>query len=67
MGLQRMRWLEGIIDSVDMNLSKFQDIMKDRGVWWAIAHGLQKVRQQELTHLLKELATEQQLAHLWVY
>ena len=31
-GWQRMRWLDGIIDSVCMNLSKFQEIVKDRGV-----------------------------------
>ena len=57
MGLQRMRWLDGIIGSVDMNLSKFQEIVKDRGVWWAIAHGVAKSQATELTHLLKELAT----------
>ena len=35
-----MRWLAGIIDSVDMNLSKLQEIVKDRGVWCAIVHGV---------------------------
>ena len=41
-GRQRMRWLDGITDSMDMNLSKLQEILKDRGVWLAAAHGVSK-------------------------
>ena len=32
-GWQRMRWLDSIIDSVDMNLSKLQEVVRDRGAW----------------------------------
>ena len=37
-----MRWLDGIIDSLDMNLSKLQDIVKDREVCCAAVHGIAK-------------------------
>ena len=39
---QRMRWLDGVTDSVDMNLSKLQEIMKDREGWHAAVHGAAK-------------------------
>ena len=39
-GRQRMRWLDGITDSMDMNLSKLQKIVQDRGDWHAVVHGV---------------------------
>ena len=41
-GQQRMRWLDGIINSVDMNLSKHQEIVKEREAWLAGVHGVAK-------------------------
>ena len=41
-GRQRMRWLDNITDSMDMNLSKLQEIVKDRKAWYATIHGVAK-------------------------
>ena len=43
-GRQRMRWLEGNTDSIDMSLSELQELVMDREAWRAVIHGVAKTR-----------------------
>ena len=58
-GQQRMRCLDGIIDSTDMSLSKLQEIVKDRELWHVAVHGVAKSQTQ-----LSDWTTKMCLYHL---
>ena len=48
-GRQRIRWLDSVIDSVDMNLSNLWEIVEDRGAWHAAVHGFAKCQTDLVT------------------
>ena len=58
---QRMRCLDGIMDSMDMSLNKLWETVKDREAWWAAVHGIEKswTRLRDWTTVMNEM-------HLWI-
>ena len=59
-GQQRMRWLDSTTNSVDMNLSKLQEMVKDRGAWYALVHPITKSQTR-----LGDWTTRANAAMLW--
>ena len=62
-GQQRVKWLDGTTDSMDVSLSKLWEILKDRETWSATVHGLQRVRQDLTTEQQRALSNRNLLSH----
>ena len=58
-----MRWLDDIVDSMEMNMSKLQEIVKDRGAWCVAVHGSPRVRYNLVTEQQNLYWTDFYLCH----
>ena len=66
-GRQRLRWLDGITDLMDMSLSRLQELVMDREVWCAVVHGVAKVRTwlSDWTQLMEQTLPPEGINTLW--
>ena len=56
-GRQRMKWLDGIIDSMDMSFSKFREMVKDREAWRAAVHRVSRTRLSDYLQKVSKLVS----------
>ena len=70
-GRQRMRWLDAITDSVDMNLSNTQETVEEKGSWHATVHGVTRVGRNlatiTLDQYLKNVTFLQHFIYIYIY